>query len=127
MRFESLLQLLGLGRLCHTGQGLQDLALRIVDILEGMEKQVIECLLPAGHGELLGWGRDSTKSNLTSASCRGGLHDRRRPSREPFRWHHADRRLDTRLQIRSTITAPTMAPISPAPSPARYQPTACPR
>src|SRR5262249_2298154 len=30
-------------------------------------------------------------------------------------------------QITSTITAPTMAPIKPAPSPARYQPIAWPR
>src|SRR3954471_14448438 len=30
-------------------------------------------------------------------------------------------------QINSTITEPTIAPINPAPSPARYQPIACPR
>src|SRR5947209_8779694 len=30
-------------------------------------------------------------------------------------------------QITSTMTAPTTAPISPAPSPAWYHPTACPR
>jgi hypothetical protein len=58
-----------------------------------------------------------------------GNHRHRNGRKHPFWQGNASRRLRpaTKPQTSKTITAPTVAPMSPAPSSARYQPTACPR
>jgi hypothetical protein len=50
MRLEGGLELGGLCGLRHLGQGLQDLLLGVIDVLQRVEEQVVECLFSRRHG-----------------------------------------------------------------------------